>query len=114
MPLSVPHGFRISRPALLIALVALIASGQTAAQPTKPLDLGFEAGQPGNPPADWSVPTPGWKAELTESNAAEGKLSARLTKPAESTSKVGNLMLAEWLRKTGADGRKVIDAYRAM
>jgi TRAP-type C4-dicarboxylate transport system substrate-binding protein len=28
--------------------------------------------------------------------------------------KVGNYMLAEWLRKTGADGRKVIDAYRAM
>jgi TRAP-type C4-dicarboxylate transport system substrate-binding protein len=28
--------------------------------------------------------------------------------------KVGNLMLAEWLRKTGDDGRKVIDAYRAM
>jgi len=28
--------------------------------------------------------------------------------------KVGNYMLAEWLRKTGDDGRKVIDAYRAM
>ena len=28
--------------------------------------------------------------------------------------KVGNLMLAEWLRKTGDAGRKVIDAYRAM
>ena len=26
----------------------------------------------------------------------------------------GNLMLAEWLRKTGDTGRKVIDAYRAM
>ena len=28
--------------------------------------------------------------------------------------KVGNYMLAEWLRKAGADGRKVIDSYRAM
>ncbi len=28
--------------------------------------------------------------------------------------KVGNLMLAEWLRKAGPEGRKVIDAYRAM
>ena len=28
--------------------------------------------------------------------------------------KVGNYMLAEWLRKTGDDGRKVIDSYRAM
>ena len=28
--------------------------------------------------------------------------------------KVGNYMLAEWLRRTGDDGRKVIDAYRGM
>jgi TRAP-type C4-dicarboxylate transport system substrate-binding protein len=28
--------------------------------------------------------------------------------------KVGNHMLAEWLRKSGDPGRKVIDAYRAM
>ncbi len=28
--------------------------------------------------------------------------------------KVGNRMLAEWLRKTGPDARKVIDAYRLM
>ncbi len=28
--------------------------------------------------------------------------------------RVGNYMLAEWLRKAGPDGRKVIDAYRAM
>src|SRR6188508_1683962 len=28
--------------------------------------------------------------------------------------KVGNLMLAEWLRKTGDAGRKVIDAYRGL
>jgi TRAP-type C4-dicarboxylate transport system substrate-binding protein len=28
--------------------------------------------------------------------------------------KVGNYMLAEWLRKSGDDGRKVIDTYRGM
>jgi TRAP-type transport system periplasmic protein len=28
--------------------------------------------------------------------------------------KVGNYMLAEWLRRAGDDGRKAIDAYRAM
>ena len=28
--------------------------------------------------------------------------------------KVGNTMLAEWLRNAGDDGRKVIDAYRTM
>jgi len=27
--------------------------------------------------------------------------------------RVGNYMLAEWQRKTGDDGKKVIDAYRA-
>ncbi len=28
--------------------------------------------------------------------------------------KVGNYMLAEWLRKSGSDGRKVIDSFRGM
>ena len=28
--------------------------------------------------------------------------------------KAGNVMLAEWLRKSGAEGRKIIDAYRAL
>ena len=28
--------------------------------------------------------------------------------------KVGNVMLAEWLRKSGAEGRKIVDAYRAL
>jgi hypothetical protein len=28
--------------------------------------------------------------------------------------KVGNYMLAEWLRKAGDDGRKVVDVYRTM
>src|SRR6266545_5557790 len=41
-----------------------------------------------------------------------------IVKPSEQLTadlrKVGNLMLAEWLRKAGPEGRKVIDAYRAM
>ena len=41
-----------------------------------------------------------------------------IVKPSEQLAadlrKVGNYMLAEWLRKTGDDGRKVVDAYRAM
>ena len=28
--------------------------------------------------------------------------------------KVGNFMLAEWQRKAGDEGKKVIDAYRGM
>ena len=28
--------------------------------------------------------------------------------------KVGNVMLAEWLRKSGAEGRKIVDAYRSL
>ena len=41
-----------------------------------------------------------------------------IAKPSEQLTadlrKVGNVMLAEWLRKAGDDGRKVIDAYRLM
>ena len=28
--------------------------------------------------------------------------------------RVGNVMLAEWLRKTGPDGKKIIDQYRSL
>jgi hypothetical protein len=28
--------------------------------------------------------------------------------------KVGNFMLADWLRKAGPDGKKIIDTYRTM
>ena len=28
--------------------------------------------------------------------------------------KVGNVMLVEWLRKSGADGKKIIDQYRTL
>jgi TRAP-type C4-dicarboxylate transport system substrate-binding protein len=41
-----------------------------------------------------------------------------IAKPSEQLTadlrKVGNHMLAEWLRKTGDDGRRIIDSFRAM
>ncbi|MEP7206247.1 MAG: TRAP transporter substrate-binding protein [Casimicrobiaceae bacterium] len=46
------------------------------------------------------------------------KNGMKIIKPPEQLTadmrKVGNVMLAEWLRKSGEDGRKVIDAYRRM
>jgi hypothetical protein len=57
-------------------------------------DLGFEAGQIGRPPAGWIVPAPGWKAELTDENAAVGSRCVKLFKPGSSSAPFGNLMLA--------------------
>ncbi len=46
------------------------------------------------------------------------KNGMNIAKPSEQLTadlrKVGNVMLAEWLRKSGDDGRKVIDSYRSM
>ena len=63
----------------------------------------------------------GWK--LSEEKTAwyldqlKGK-GMSILKPSEQLTadmrKVGNYMLAEWLRKAGDDGRKAVDAYRAM
>ncbi len=61
----------------------------------------------------------GWKLS-EEKNAwyveqLKGK-GMTIVKPSEQLMadlrRMGNLMLAEWLRKTGDDGRKIIDAYR--
>jgi hypothetical protein len=56
------------------------------------LDLGFEAGRVGDAPQGWFVPTPGWKAELTEEKAAAGSRAVKLFKPGESTAPFGNIM----------------------
>ena len=63
----------------------------------------------------------GWKLSEEKTNWYYEQLKAKgmsIMKPSEQLTadlrKVGNLMLAEWLRKAGDDGRKVIDAYRAM
>jgi TRAP-type C4-dicarboxylate transport system substrate-binding protein len=65
--------------------------------------------------------TRGWKISEEKMNWYNTQLKANgmtIHKPSEQLMadlrKVGNLMLAEWLRKTGDDGRKVIDAYRAL
>ncbi|NDP43557.1 MAG: TRAP transporter substrate-binding protein [Aromatoleum sp.] len=65
--------------------------------------------------------TRGWKKSEETSGWYVEQLKAKgmniLPPPEQLTAdlrKVGNFMLAEWLRKAGDDGRKVIDAYRAM
>jgi TRAP-type C4-dicarboxylate transport system substrate-binding protein len=54
----------------------------------------------------------GWYAEQLKGKGMS------ILKPSEQLTadlrKVGNFMLAEWLRKAGDDGRKAINAYRAM
>ena len=63
----------------------------------------------------------GWKLSEEKNGWYLDQLQQKgmtIAKPSEQLTadlrKVGNHMLAEWLRKTGDDGRKVIDAYRAM
>jgi len=63
----------------------------------------------------------GWKMSEEKTAWYYEQLKAKgmsIIKPPEQLTadlrKVGNHMLAEWLRKAGDDGRKVIDAYRAM
>ncbi|MEP7181890.1 MAG: TRAP transporter substrate-binding protein [Betaproteobacteria bacterium] len=65
--------------------------------------------------------TRGWKLSEEKNGWYVEQLKGKgmsILKPSEQLTadlrKVGNFMLAEWLRKAGDDGRKVIDAYRAM
>jgi TRAP-type C4-dicarboxylate transport system substrate-binding protein len=65
--------------------------------------------------------TRGWKVSAEKSNWYTDQLKQKgmtIEKPSEQLTadmrKVGNVMLAEWLRKAGADGKKIIDQYRAM
>ena len=65
--------------------------------------------------------TRGWKRSEEKNTWYVDQLKAKgmqIVKPSEALMadlrKIGNLMLAEWQRKTGDDGRKVIDAYRKM
>jgi TRAP-type C4-dicarboxylate transport system substrate-binding protein len=54
----------------------------------------------------------GWYVEqLRQKGMSIDKPSEQLTADMR---KVGNVMLAEWLRKAGADGKKIIDQYRAL
>jgi len=65
--------------------------------------------------------TRGWKLSEEKNAWYVEQLKAKgmqIVKPSEQLMadlrKVGNLMLAEWQRKAGDEGRKVIDAYRRM
>jgi TRAP-type C4-dicarboxylate transport system substrate-binding protein len=65
--------------------------------------------------------TRGWKVSQEKNGWYLDQLKAKgmtIAPPSEQLTadlrKVGNYMLAEWLRKSGDDGRKVIDAFRAM
>jgi TRAP-type C4-dicarboxylate transport system substrate-binding protein len=65
--------------------------------------------------------TRGWKLSEEKTNWYAEQLKGKgmsILKPSEQLTadlrKVGNHMLAEWLRKAGEDGRKVVDAYRSL
>src|SRR5690242_5555477 len=65
--------------------------------------------------------TRGWKVSEEKTGWYLDQLRQKgmsIDKPSEQLTadmrKVGNVMLAEWLRKAGADGKKVIDQYRAL
>ena len=65
--------------------------------------------------------TRGWKLSEEKNAWYVAQLKAKgmqIVKPSEQLMadlrKVGNLMLAEWQRKAGDEGRKVIDAYRKL
>jgi TRAP-type C4-dicarboxylate transport system substrate-binding protein len=65
--------------------------------------------------------TRGWKLSEEKNAWYVEQLKAKgmsIIKPSEQLTadlrKTGNYMFAEWLRKSGDDGRKVIDAYRAL
>ncbi|HEX6136763.1 MAG TPA: TRAP transporter substrate-binding protein [Casimicrobiaceae bacterium] len=65
--------------------------------------------------------TRGWKLSEEKTRWYAEQLKQKgmsIDKPGEQLTadmrKVGNVMLAEWLRKAGADGKKIIDQYRAL
>jgi TRAP-type C4-dicarboxylate transport system substrate-binding protein len=63
----------------------------------------------------------GWKVSQEKTGWYYDQLKQKgmnIIKPGEQLTadlrKVGNFMLADWLKKAGPDGKKVIDAYRAL
>src|SRR6187551_1595869 len=65
--------------------------------------------------------TRGWKLSEEKTGWYVDQLKSKgmtILKPSDQLTadlrKVGNVMLAEWLRKSGADGKKIIDQYRAL
>ena len=65
--------------------------------------------------------TRGWKSSEEKTGWYVDQLRQKgmtIDKPSEQLTadmrKVGNVMLADWLRKAGPDGKKIIDQYRAL
>src|SRR6185312_3425611 len=65
--------------------------------------------------------TRGWKLSEEKTGWYTDQLRQKgmtIDKPSEQLTadmrKVGNVMLADWLRKSGPDGKKIIDQYRAL
>jgi TRAP-type C4-dicarboxylate transport system substrate-binding protein len=65
--------------------------------------------------------TRGWKVSAEKTSWYLDQLKQKgmtIEKPSEQLTadlkKVGNFMLADWLRKAGPDGKKIIDTYRTM
>jgi TRAP-type C4-dicarboxylate transport system substrate-binding protein len=65
--------------------------------------------------------TRGWKLSQEKTSWYVDQLKQKgmvIDKPSDQLTadmrRVGNVMLAEWLRKSGPDGRKIIDQYRAL
>ena len=63
----------------------------------------------------------GWKVSEEKTDWYVDQLRQKgmtIDKPSEALTadmrKVGNVMLAEWLRKAGSDGKKIVDQYRAL
>jgi len=63
----------------------------------------------------------GWKVSEEKTDWYVDQLRQKgmtIDKPSEALTadmrKVGNVMLAEWLRKSGPDGKKIVDQYRAL
>jgi TRAP-type C4-dicarboxylate transport system substrate-binding protein len=65
--------------------------------------------------------TRGWKASAEKNGWYLDQLKQKgmnIVKPSDQLTadlrKVGNVMLAEWLKKSGDEGKKVVDTYRAL
>ena len=56
------------------------------------IELGFEAGQLGDAPDRWAVPTAGWTAELTKERSPVGSRCLKLHLPGATNAPFGNVM----------------------
>jgi hypothetical protein len=69
-----------------------IAAAQEAADQHVTIELGFEKGKAGELPANWFVPTNGWKGEIWDQDSSNGERCLKLSLPMKSDAPFGNLM----------------------